>query len=259
MLDGHHPVAPARELARQRHGQRGLSGVLPPDDGDDSRRRHMPSARARSSAVFTLKNRRSGSPKRATSDSGRIPTPDARMEADGAKVARVEARGDGVAGRRARRRRRAARRRAGRRSRAGTASCSRARRPARRSSAAETNGMSQATQTTGAGRLDHRGVDPAQRAEARAGCRAPPGGRAASRRRRARSPRAAAARPSAAVIAPHQPVQDPLAPDALQPLGLPAEPGGPAAGEDRAAYPGSRSVAPPSTPLEDHVDARSGR
>ena len=45
------------------------------------------SALARSSAVFTLKNRSSGSPKRRTSARGRIPMVDALVEADGAKIA----------------------------------------------------------------------------------------------------------------------------------------------------------------------------
>ena len=61
VLHGHDPVAPAHELARQGDRQGRLSGVLPADDGDDSRR-HSSSVRARSSAVFTLKNRTSGSP-----------------------------------------------------------------------------------------------------------------------------------------------------------------------------------------------------
>ena len=97
VLHGHDPVAPAHELARQRDGQRGLSGVLPADDGDDSSRRHSSSVRARSSAVFTLKNRSSGSPKPRDLGQGEDTDADALMEGDGPEIAPVEAAGDGVA------------------------------------------------------------------------------------------------------------------------------------------------------------------
>ncbi len=92
---------------------------------------------------------------------------DARVEADGAEVAGVEAWRRWPRGRPDRRRRRAARRRGGRRSRAAWRRASSSPSARARTSATDTNGMSQATQTTGAGRLDHRGVDPAQRAESR--------------------------------------------------------------------------------------------
>ena len=151
VLDGHDPLAAAHELARERDGQRGLSGVLPPDDGDDSRRRHSSSARARSSAVFTLKNserpgRRSG----ATSARGRIPTPMRAWKPMARRSPCVEARCDGGAAGGAVRGAERLDAPAARRSRGGRRRRSRGPRPARRSSAAETKGMSQATH-------DHRG------------------------------------------------------------------------------------------------------
>jgi len=55
---------PARQLRGQRDQKRRLARVLETDDRDHPRRRHTTSARSRSSGVFTLKNRSSGSPKR---------------------------------------------------------------------------------------------------------------------------------------------------------------------------------------------------
>ena len=96
--------------------ERRLARVLPPDYGDDPCRRHSSFALARSSAVLTLKNRSSGSPKRRTSDRGRIPMvmrgwkPTARRS-PASRLASM------APGRPGHRRRRAARGRAGRRSR----------------------------------------------------------------------------------------------------------------------------------------------
>ena len=77
VLDGHHPPAAPRELARERHCQRRLSCVLPADHGDDPHGQSA-SARARSSAVLMLKKSRAGSPSRRTASSGSRPTRTAR-------------------------------------------------------------------------------------------------------------------------------------------------------------------------------------
>jgi hypothetical protein len=37
MLDRHHPVSPAHQLAGQRHGERGFPRVFSADYGDDAR------------------------------------------------------------------------------------------------------------------------------------------------------------------------------------------------------------------------------
>ena len=118
VLDGHDPVTAPHELARQRHGQRGLSGVLPADDRDDPCRRQSSSACARSSAVFTLKKRSAGSPFPRHLGEREDTDTDARMEADGSEVALRRGSRRSRPGRRDRTRRRAARRRRGRRSEA---------------------------------------------------------------------------------------------------------------------------------------------
>ena len=95
--------------------------------------------------------------------------------------------------------------------------------------------MSQATQDHRGGGLHHRGVDPAQRPEARphvghdAQVRAPArrlGGVGNEQRRPAEGRR----------HHPHQAIEDPLAADCLEPLRAAAESGGAAAAEDRAPH-----------------------
>ena len=254
VLDGHDPVAPAHELARQGDGQGRLSGVLPADDGDDSCRRHSSSAlrevvRGVHVEEQELRVRRSG----ATSDQGEDTDPDALMEADGPEVALVEALRRWRRGRRARRRRRAARRRAGRRSAAG-----RRRARPRPSARRRISRLGDERHVPGDAddrgrRLDHRGVDPTQRAEARphVGHHAqirPPArrlGRVGDEQRRLAQGRR---------HHPHQPVEDPLAADRLEPLRACRRTGW--RHRRRGSRPARRrSVAPPPVPLEDHVDA----
>ena len=74
VLDRHDALATPHELRGERHGQRGLPGVLPSDYRDEARACHDASASARSFAVFTLKKASAGSTSPDTDSMGRIPT-----------------------------------------------------------------------------------------------------------------------------------------------------------------------------------------
>ena len=204
------------------HGQRGLPGVLPADDRDETRACHDASACARSFAVFTLKNseRRITEP-RETDVMGRIPTlrkrwkpiarrsPSARRPLDrGAArrpvggAERLDATRPPAGGRQA------------------SASVESAR-PAPRGAAPATNGMSHATTTTGAGPLHHRGVDAAQGAEARLDVGHDLEVGRARRRRRGRWPRGAAARRRASSVSSTRRSRMRRPPTFSRPLGRP--------------------------------------
>src|SRR5436309_10040467 len=74
VLDRHYAEFPTHELRRERDQERGLAGVLAPDDRYHPCCRHAASARSRSAGEFTLKNSRSGSPSARTRSSGSVPT-----------------------------------------------------------------------------------------------------------------------------------------------------------------------------------------
>src|SRR4051794_6155915 len=74
MLDRHDAEFAAHELRRERDQECRLARVPETDDRNHPRRCHRASACARSSGVFTLKNSSSGSPNVRTSARERIPT-----------------------------------------------------------------------------------------------------------------------------------------------------------------------------------------
>ena len=171
---------------------------------------------------------------------------DALVEADGAEVAGVEGWRRWRRGSRDRRRRRAARRRGGRALSASIASC--ASRPAgerpdqRRRDERHVPGDAHDRRR----RLDHRRVDPAERARVPGGRRAPPEGPGRQAPASGALATSSGGSPRAVGQRVHQPVQDPLAADRLQPLRPAAEPGGPAARPGPRRGRGRRSVASPA-------------